>query len=94
MSSSKSALHVYFPADIAAQGLSRLIMVYYIGCSGYYYKEWKGVFYPETLGPKDWFRFYCTRFNTIEINATFYRMPSVAYPNAGYNGCRARTHAC
>ncbi len=53
-------------------------MIYYIGCSGYYYKEWKGVFYPETLGPKDWFRFYCARFNTIEINATFYRMPSVA----------------
>ena len=51
---------------------------YYIGCSGYYYKEWKGLFYPAGLAAKEWFRFYCMHFNTIEINSSFYRIPPAA----------------
>lgn len=47
-----------------------------IGCSGFYYKEWKEVFYPKGLAQKDWFKFYCQHFNTIEINSSFYRMPN------------------
>lgn len=53
-------------------------MHYYIGCSGFYYKEWKSLFYPEGLAAKDWFKFYCRHFNTIEINSSFYRKPSLA----------------
>jgi len=47
-----------------------------IGCSGYYYKEWKDIFYPKGLPAKEWFRFYCQHFNTLEINSTFYRTPA------------------
>ncbi|RYE00191.1 MAG: DUF72 domain-containing protein [Sphingobacteriales bacterium] len=51
---------------------------YYIGCSGFYYKEWKELFYPAGLPAKEWFQFYCQHFNTIEINSSFYRKPSLA----------------
>lgn len=47
-----------------------------IGCSGFYYREWKDVFYPKGLAQKNWFSFYCQHFNTIEINSTFYKMPT------------------
>ncbi|WP_199118506.1 DUF72 domain-containing protein [Pedobacter sp. ASV28] len=48
-----------------------------IGCSGFYYKEWKEAFYPKGLAPKDWFHYYAEHFNTIEINSTFYKMPTI-----------------
>lgn len=51
-------------------------MEWKIGCSGFYYKEWKDFFYPKGLAQKDWFRFYCENFNTIEINSSFYKMPT------------------
>jgi uncharacterized protein YecE (DUF72 family) len=50
-------------------------MEIYVGTSGYAYKEWKGIFYPEKISPKDMLRFYSGRLNTVEINNTFYRMP-------------------
>ena len=46
-----------------------------IGCSGFHYREWKGIFYPDPLPQKDWFRFYADKFNTLELNVTFYRFP-------------------
>lgn len=46
-----------------------------IGCSGFHYKEWKGVFYPEKLPQTKWFEYYCQHFNTLELNVTFYRFP-------------------
>lgn len=52
-------------------------MKWRIGCSGFYYKEWKTVFYPEGLAQKNWFSYYCQHFNTIEINASFYKMPTL-----------------
>ncbi len=51
-------------------------MEWYIGCSGFYYPEWKEIFYPKGLPQKEWFKYYCTHFNTIEINSTFYKLPS------------------
>jgi uncharacterized protein YecE (DUF72 family) len=51
-------------------------MKWKIGCSGFYYREWKEIFYPKGLAQKDWFKFYCQHFNTIEINSTFYKMPT------------------
>ncbi len=47
-----------------------------IGTSGYQYAHWRGCFYPERLAQKDWFAFYATRFDTVEINNTFYQLPS------------------
>lgn len=47
----------------------------YIGCSGYYYNHWKGLFYPEKLPKNKWLVYYSEHFNTVEINNTFYRMP-------------------
>lgn len=52
-------------------------MQYFIGCSGFYNKDWKEVFYPNGLPQSKWFEFYCTQFNTLELNTTFYRFPTV-----------------
>jgi uncharacterized protein YecE (DUF72 family) len=49
----------------------------YIGCSGYYYNHWKGLFYPPDLPKSQWLKYYSGFFNTVEINNTFYRMPDV-----------------
>ncbi|MEP6568934.1 MAG: DUF72 domain-containing protein [Acidobacteriota bacterium] len=50
-------------------------MTLYVGTSGYSYKEWKGSFYPEKIPAKDMLHYYAERLSTVEINATFYRMP-------------------
>ncbi|KIO74929.1 hypothetical protein TH53_23520 [Pedobacter lusitanus] len=55
-----------------------------IGCSGYYYKEWKEIFYPAGLAQKQWFSYYCSYFNTIEINSSFYKQPSQKSLTAWY----------
>ena len=47
----------------------------YVGTSGYSYKEWKGSFYPEKIPAKEMLSYYAERLSTVEINATFYRMP-------------------
>lgn len=51
-------------------------MKWRIGCSGFYYREWKEIFYPKGIPQKDWFKYYCQHFNTIEINSSFYKMPT------------------
>lgn len=50
----------------------------HVGTSGFSYKEWKGSFYPADLKPADMLRYYGERFDAVEINNTFYRMPSPA----------------
>jgi uncharacterized protein YecE (DUF72 family) len=52
-------------------------MTLHVGTSGFSYKEWKGPFYPEDLPDKEMLSFYAERLNAVEINNTFYRMPSV-----------------
>jgi len=47
-----------------------------VGTSGYNYTEWKGTFYPADLPASKMLGFYSERFDTVEINATFYRMPT------------------
>ena len=51
-------------------------MSVWIGTSGYNYPEWKGSFYPETLPAAKMLPYYAERFPTVEINYTFYRMPT------------------
>jgi uncharacterized protein YecE (DUF72 family) len=50
-------------------------MELYIGCSGYYYNHWKGLFYPENLPKKEWLVYYSRFFNTVELNNSFYKLP-------------------
>ena len=47
-----------------------------IGTSGYDYPEWKGVFYPQELKRADFLSYYATQFNALELNSTFYSMPT------------------
>ena len=44
----------------------------YVGCSGWYYWKWRELFYPNDLPTGQWFRHYTKRFDTVEINASFY----------------------
>jgi uncharacterized protein YecE (DUF72 family) len=53
-------------------------MRYLIGTSGYNYPEWRGSFYPEKFPANKMLAFYAERFNTVEVNYTFYRMPTPA----------------
>src|SRR5687767_14941885 len=46
-----------------------------VGCSGWQYKHWRGDFYPAELAPSRWLEHYAARFDTVEINNTFYRLP-------------------
>jgi uncharacterized protein YecE (DUF72 family) len=51
-------------------------MTFRVGTSGYNYPEWKGSFYPADLPASRMLAYYAERFATVEINATFYRMPT------------------
>lgn len=51
-------------------------MMFRVGTSGYNYPEWKGSFYPADLPAARMLAYYAERFSTVEINATFYRMPT------------------
>lgn len=46
-----------------------------IGTSGFSYSSWKEKFYPKGVPQSKWLEYYCTRFNTLELNNTFYRFP-------------------
>jgi uncharacterized protein YecE (DUF72 family) len=46
-----------------------------IGTSGWNYRHWKEIFYPPQLPASKWLDFYAVHFNTVELNATFYRLP-------------------
>jgi uncharacterized protein YecE (DUF72 family) len=47
-----------------------------VGCSGWLYKDWRGIVYPESLPQRRWFEHYTTLFDTVELNTTFYRLPA------------------
>ena len=49
-----------------------------IGCSGWQYTHWRGDFYPAELPQARWLAYYAERFDTVEINNTFYRLPEAA----------------
>lgn len=58
---------------------------WWIGCSGFSYKHWKGKFYPADVPARLWFEYYCQHFNTVELNVTFYRMPKPETFKAWYD---------
>jgi uncharacterized protein YecE (DUF72 family) len=48
----------------------------HVGCSGWNYDDWRGRFYPEGLPPRRWLEHYSRVLGTVEVNATFYRLPT------------------
>jgi uncharacterized protein YecE (DUF72 family) len=48
----------------------------YLGSIGWSYNFWKGSFYPEDLLSKDYLAYYARKFDTVEIDSTFYRIPT------------------
>ncbi len=49
-----------------------------VGTSGFFYDHWRSRFYPEKLAKAKWLEFYATHFATVELNSSFYRLPSEA----------------
>lgn len=50
----------------------------YIGTSGFSYKEWRGIFYPDEMPEREFLAHYASRFKAVEIDSTFYRMPTAS----------------
>jgi uncharacterized protein YecE (DUF72 family) len=65
------------PADTAVAELSAGSHRVRVGCSGWTYRHWRGgVFYPDGLPAGRWLEHYASRFDTVELNTTFYRLPT------------------
>jgi uncharacterized protein YecE (DUF72 family) len=60
-----------------------------IGCSGWQYKHWRGDFYPADLPQTAWLEYYTRHFDTVELNNSFYRLPT----SAAFQAWRNRTPA-
>ena len=50
----------------------------HIGTSGWNYKHWRGLFYPQELPQKKWLAYYVEHFDTVEVNNTFYQLPQLS----------------
>lgn len=48
----------------------------YVGTSGFHYDDWMGTFYPEGLPKENWLAYFAQEFNALEINFTYYKMPT------------------
>ena len=57
----------------------------HIGCSGFHYKDWKGIFYPDDIPQRKWFEYYSSKFDTLELNVTFYRFPQLKFLQNWYS---------
>jgi uncharacterized protein YecE (DUF72 family) len=53
-------------------------MEIHVGCSGWFYWHWRGIFYPEGESTRNWFQHYTGVFDTVELNAPFYKWPRPA----------------
>jgi uncharacterized protein YecE (DUF72 family) len=62
----------------------------YVGTSGWNYREWRGGFFPADLPTKRWLSFYASHFNSVEINYTFYRLPTKETCEAWYGQTPAK----
>lgn len=63
-------------------------MTLFVGTSGWQYKDWRGVFYPDGCPQRLWLEEYARHFATVEINNAFYRLPPGRTSRAGGSGCR------
>lgn len=62
---------------------------WHIGCSGFHYRDWKEIFYPPDIPQKKWFEYYSSKFDTLELNVTFYRFPQLKFLETWYNNSPA-----
>jgi len=53
-----------------------MVSKYYVGTSGWHYEHWRGRFYPMELPKSKWLEFYARSFGTVELNNSFYHLPS------------------
>ncbi len=53
-------------------------MEVHVGCSGWFYWYWRGLFYPDAKRTDSWFKHYTENFRTVELNAPFYKWPKLA----------------
>ena len=58
---------------------------WHIGCSGFHYRDWKEIFYPPDIPQKKWFEYYASRFDTLELNVTFYQFPQLKFLQTWFN---------
>jgi uncharacterized protein YecE (DUF72 family) len=71
-------------ARLAMEAQSATVMpsspasTFYVGCSGWFYWKWRGLFYPDGMPTGEWFAHYASAFDTVEINASFYSWPTIA----------------
>jgi uncharacterized protein YecE (DUF72 family) len=66
----------------------------WIGTSGFSYKEWRPIFYPADLSDKQFLQYYGSRFNSVEIDYTFYRMPTAKTLDAWRTATPANFRFC
>jgi uncharacterized protein YecE (DUF72 family) len=52
-----------------------VVIVLYVGTSGWKYASWRGTFYPSGLAQRHWLGYYADHFATVEVNNAFYRLP-------------------
>jgi uncharacterized protein YecE (DUF72 family) len=79
-----------FPPQRDIDSLSHNTLEHHVGCSGWFYWKWRGPFYPEGLPTKKWFPYYAQRFETVEINASFYSWPTEASVKAWLKAAECR----
>jgi uncharacterized protein YecE (DUF72 family) len=60
------------PSHTSQRGQAR------VGCSGWQYPDWRGIVYPDEIPKRRWFEHYASLFDTVELNATFYRLPQAS----------------
>ena len=70
--------HFWGPACSGTNLVRSDAMQWKIGCSGYRYPDWKGIFYPEDTARRRWFEYYSGHFNTVELNGTYYKFPRLS----------------
>jgi len=61
---------------VVVQQICRRTLQYYVGCSGWSYTSWEGPFYPHTIDNSGWLNYYSHVFDYVEIDSSFYRIPS------------------
>jgi len=57
-------------------GKQHLTSKYFVGTSGWHYEHWRGLYYPVELAKPKWLQFYSKQFNTVELNNSFYHLPT------------------
>src|SRR5206468_6494048 len=58
------------------RGGKALVVTVWVGTSGWQYASWKKRFYPDKLPQREWLAYFSERFPTVEVNNSFYRLPS------------------